>query len=90
MDIRAFGTVFRQQATLPYASGFTWTPAEGEKRFPTCRALYIEGAAQSSVYIELNDAPGQWIHPELGANQVLPFSATAISGGNVDTITVLY
>ena len=42
MDIRAFGSVYGQQAGLPYASGFHWAPADGEKTFTTCRALYTE------------------------------------------------
>jgi hypothetical protein len=90
MDIRAFGSVFPQQVSLPYASGFVWAPADGEKRFSTCRGLYIEGDATDNFYIELNDAPGQWILAEVGANRVLPFAATAISGGNVDSVKVLY
>lgn len=90
MDIRAFGSVFPQQASLPYASGFVWAPADGEKRFTTSRGLYVEGSAANTVYIELNDAPGQWIQTTLGANKVLPYAATAISGGDVSKVTVLF
>jgi hypothetical protein len=53
--------------------------------------VYIsKGDATDTFYIELNDAPGQWILAEVGANKVLPFAATAISGGNVDSVKVLY
>jgi|TARA_Y100000004_G_scaffold134105_1_gene151597 hypothetical protein len=90
MDIRAFGSTYGQQGVLPYASGFAWAPGDGEKTFTTCRALYLEGSAANTVYIELNDAPGQYLLTTLGDNKVLPYSATALSGGDMSKVTVLY
>jgi hypothetical protein len=94
MDIRAFGTVYGQQNSLPMASGFLWKPADGEKRFATCRAVFIEAKASSGkddVYVELNDGPGQLLHVEnLVGDQKLDWGLTAISGGSIEGAIVLY
>ncbi len=92
MDIPAFGTVYGQVASLPYASGFRWTPADGPKTFSTCRGVsVITGDNADVVYIELNDGQGQLI-PMGGFvnNPLLPVGATTISGGNITSAVVLF
>jgi len=94
MDIRAFGSVYGQQAQLPYASGFHWAPSDGEKTFTTCRALYTEAKSTpgtDNVYIGLNDAATDLIQIEnLQGNELLPFGAVTLSGGSVQGVIVLY
>jgi|TARA_B100000900_G_C20455324_1_gene664905 hypothetical protein len=94
MDIRAFGTIYGQESKLPYASGFHWAPADGQKDFPTCRGLYVEAKSTpgtDNVYIALNDAPGQLIQIEnLQGNEELPFGAITLSGGSVQGVIALY
>ena len=78
MDIRAFGSVYGQQANLPYASGFHWAPADGEKTFTTCRALYTEAKSTpgtDNVYIGFNDGATDLI-------QIENFSHFLIKSGN--------
>jgi hypothetical protein len=95
MDIRAFGSVYGQQSQLPYASGFQWSPVDGQTTFPTCRALYIENNQTSSkddLYVRLNDmGENQFIHVENVAGDVLlPFGAVTLSGGSINGALVLY
>lgn len=94
MDIRAFGSVYGQVNSLPAASGFLWKPADGEKRFATCRSVFIEAkssAGKDDVYVEFNDGPGQFIHVEnLVGDQKLDWGLTAISGGSIEGAIVLY
>ena len=94
MDIRAFGSTYGQQNSLPMASGFLWTPADGEKRFSTCRCVFIEAKASSGkddVYVEFNDGPGQYIHVDnLVGDQKLEWVLTAISGGSIQGAIVLF
>jgi hypothetical protein len=92
MDIRAFGSVFGQTASLPYASGFVWTPASGPKSFSTCRALFVVGTGVGQdFYVELNDMPGQYIRGTSATdNYLVPLAATSLSGGTISSIDVLY
>lgn len=94
MDVRAFGSVYGQTSALPYASGFGWNPASGLKRFPACRALFIEEDTQGNkgyLVVEMTDAPGQLaVGHNLNGNQLLPISCTAIISGNSPNVFVLY
>jgi hypothetical protein len=94
MDIRAFGSYYGQSAQLPYASGFGHTPSAGLKRFPACRAIFIEGApnnAKGYVTVEMADAPGQPATVfNLEGNQLIPLSCTAVLSGSVAAVFVLY
>jgi len=95
MDIRAFGSVYGQQANLPYASGFVWAPSDGQTTFPTCRGLFVESKGSSSkddVYVRLNDmGENQFLHVENIAGDIeLPFGAVTLSGGSVNGVIVLY
>ncbi len=95
MDIRAFGSVYGLQASLPYASGFVWTPALGQTTFPTCRGLFVESKGSSSkddVYVRLNDmGENQFLHIEnISGDLELPFAAVTLSGGSLNGVIVLY
>jgi len=94
MDVRAFGSYFGQTATLPYGSGFGYVAASGLKRFPACRAIFIEAASNQNkgyLTVELADAPGQYAAASnLQGNQLIPISCTAIISGNLPAVFVLY
>jgi hypothetical protein len=94
MDIRAFGSVYGQTSSLPYASGFGWAPAAGRKNFPTCRAIFIEAKPTSSkdyLTVELSDAPGQDATAiNLEGNSLIPIACTALISGSVQGVFVLY
>lgn len=94
MDIRAFGSVYGQTSTLPYASGFGWAPAQGIKRFPTCRAIYVIQKSTSDkgyLSVELSDAPGQSARADnLTGGQIFPIACTALLSGTVEGVVVLY
>lgn len=94
MDIRAFGSVYGQTAQLPYASGFSWDPAQGRKNFATCRAIYIEQKASGEkgfLTVELSDAPGQPATAiNLNGNELVPIACTALISGTVQGVFVLY
>ena len=94
MDIRAFGSTYGQHPILPCASGFQWQPTDGEKRFSTCRCIFIEANSSSGrddLYVEFNDGPGQYIHVEnLVGDKELYWGLTAISGGSIKGAIVLF
>ena len=94
MDIRAFGSVYGQTSSLPFASGFGWNPASGRKNFACCRAIFIESKANNSkdyLTVELADAPGQHLTASNLAGDILvPIACTALISGSVNGIFVLY
>lgn len=94
MDVKAFGSVYGQTASLPYGSGFGWAPAGGRKNFPSCRAIFIEAKATSGkdyLSVELSDAPGQVSTAlNLEGNTLIPISCTALISGSVQGVFVLY
>jgi len=94
MDVRAFGSYYGQTAELPYASGFGYVAASGIKRFPACRALFIEADANQNkgyLALELTDAPGQILTADnLIGNQLIPISCTAVISGNLPAVFILY
>ena len=90
MDIRAFGSVFGQTSVLPYGSGLSWQPSDGEVRFPTCRGVYLNATSSSTVYLELSDAPGQYVEFSATAPSLVNLACTAISGGTIGSAAVLF
>ncbi|NCU54568.1 MAG: hypothetical protein EBW57_00660 [Candidatus Fonsibacter ubiquis] len=94
MDVKAFGSVYGQTASLPYASGFAWAPASGRKNFPACRAIFIESKATTGkdyLSVELADAPRQISTAgNLEGNTIIPISCTALVSGSVQGVFVLY
>jgi hypothetical protein len=92
MDIRAFGSVFGQTSSLPYASGFVWTPAQGPKSFSTSRAIFVVASGvEQDFYVQLNDMPGQYIRgTNFNSNYLCPLAVTALSGGTIPAICVFF
>lgn len=94
MDVRAFGSVYGQTASLPYSSGFGVAPGAGRKDFPACRAVFIQADANANklyLAVELTDAPGQIASAyNLQGDQLIPISCTAIVSGNAPGVFVLY
>lgn len=93
MDVRAFGSIYGQTASLPYTSGFKWIPADGRVNFPSCRALFIQngGGNNKTLALEFSDAPGQVCQNDhLNGDFICPISATALISGNVTNVMVLY
>lgn len=94
MDIRAFGSVYGQSSSLPYASGFGWAPAAGRKNFAVCRAIFIEAKASAGkdyLTVEMADARGQHLTAvNLEGNQLVPIACTALISGSVNGVFVLY
>jgi len=93
MDVRAFGSVYGQSSTLPYASGFAYIPASGLKRFSAARGFFMmtDAGQDHHLTVEMTDAPGQQI-PLTGINDdtVMPMSITAIYSGTVPRVIVYY
>ena len=94
MDVRAFGSVYGQSATLPYASGCL-VPASGSStNFPACRGFYVvDGGDNNSVQVIFSDSPGRTVTlSKVKAGQILPFSITTISGAatTVNSVLLLY
>lgn len=94
MDIRAFGSVYGQTSSLPYASGFGWAPSSGVKRFPTCRAIFVDQKSDNAkgyLAVELSDAPGQVFRGEhIDGGVIYPIACTALLSGTVQGCVVLY
>jgi len=94
VDVRAFGSVYGQTASLPYSSGFGVAPGAGRKDFPACRAVFIQADANANklyLAVELTDAPGQIASAtNLQGDQLIPISCTAIVSGNAPGVFVLY
>lgn len=93
MDVRAFGSIYGQTASLPYTSGFRWQPSDGAIHFPACRAIFIQngGGSNKTVALEFSDAPGQICQNDhLNGDFICPISVTALLSGNVTNVVVLY
>lgn len=97
MDVRAFGSIYGQTASLPYTSGFGLVPdptGVSPRRFAACRAIFIQAKASNAkgnLAVELSDAPGQIAQAgNLQGDELFPLSCTAIISGNVEAVFVLY
>jgi hypothetical protein len=93
MDVRAFGSIYGQVASLPYTSGFRWQPSDGATHFPACRAIFIQngGGSNKTIALEFSDAPGQICQNDhLNGDFICPISVTALLSGNVTNVVVLY
>lgn len=94
MDVRAFGSIYGQTASLPYTSGFM-VNAGTSKVFPACRAVYVESASKSSdktLTVTLSDNDGIPItFSHIRTDVLLPISCTSVSGiSTIDHIYILY
>ena len=94
MDVRAFGSVYGQTASLPYASGFV-VNAGTNKVFPACRAVYVESSnknADKTLTVTLSDSGGTPItFSHIRTDVLLPISCTSVSGiSTIDRIYIFY
>lgn len=95
MDVRAFGSIYGQTASLPYTSGFgVALSGNGRVNFPACRAIFIQARSNSSkgyLAVELSDAPGQVaVAGNLTGDVLYPLSCTALVSGDIEGVFVLY
>jgi hypothetical protein len=94
MDVKAFGSVYGQTASLPYGSGFGWLPAQNRVNFPACRAIFIQSDPNLNkgyLAVELSDAPGQQaVALNLQGDTLYPLSCTALISGSIGGVFVLY
>ncbi len=95
MDVRAFGSIYGQTASLPYTSGFgVALSGNGRVNFPACRAIFVQARSNSSkgyLAVELSDAPGQVaVAGNLAGDELYPLSCTAVVSGDVEGVFVLY
>lgn len=94
MDVRAFGSIYGQTASLPYGSGLDHALASGRIQFPACRAIFVEGkssGAKGYITVTPTDMQGQEISfHNLAGDMLIPMSCTAISGGTMNHVVVLW
>lgn len=94
MDVRAFGGVYGQTASLPYASGFLVNASGTDVNFAACRAVYVESANKSTdktLVVVLADSREPITFSHIRTDVLLPISITQISGtSTVDHCYVLY
>jgi hypothetical protein len=93
MDVRAFGSVYGQQATLPYASGCGLT-ITGSHNFPATRAVYVnDSTSNKSLQVIFADGSKQPVTLQnISPNTLFPFSIVTISGAatTVSGVVLLY
>lgn len=94
MDVRAFGSVYAQSASLPYTSGFLVNASGTNQNFAACRAVYVETANKSTdktLVVVLTDSKQPITFSHIRTDVLLPISITQISGtSTVDHCYVLY
>lgn len=95
MDVRAFGSVYGQSASLPYASGFRINASGTDSNFPACRGVFVESKnknADSTLCVIMADSPGSAItFNHIRTDVLLPISITNVSGiSTVEHVFVLY
>lgn len=96
MDVRAFGSVYGQSSSLPYASGLHISVSGdmGRVNFPASRGIFIErkqGSGKGSITVVMTDAQGSTIPIDnLDGDLILPFSITAVVSGSINHCVVLY
>jgi hypothetical protein len=94
MDVRAFGSVYGQTASLPYASGFSVNASGTDATFAACRAIYIETTTSNvgkKLTVTLADTKSPITFNHIRDNGLIPISIVSISGSTtVDHVYVLY
>lgn len=96
MDVRAFGSVYGQSSSLPYASGYQVVPSGdmGRVNFPASRGFFIEAKSNNSkgyLSVVMTDSPAESIHiNNIDGNIFMPLSITAILSGTVNHCVVLF
>jgi len=94
MDVRAFGSVYAQSASLPYTSGFLVNASGTDTNFAACRGIYVESAnknADKTLVVLLADSKSPITFSHIRTDVLLPISITQISGtSTIDHCYVLY
>jgi len=95
VDVRAFGSVYGQTASLPYSSGCQVSASGLNMTFPACRGIYVEGHNKTASYTlvcTLADAPASPItFDHIRSDTLLPISITSISGtSDVEHVYLFY
>ena len=94
MDVRAFGSVYGQTASLPDTSGFLVNASGTNATFAACRAIYVETANKStdkSLVVTMADSQQPITFSHIRTDVLLPISITQISGtSTVEHCYVLY
>lgn len=94
MDVRAFGSVYGQTASLPYTSGFLVNASGTNANFAACRAIYVENAnknADKTLVVLFADSKQPITFSHIRTDVLLPISITQISGtSTVEHCYVLY
>jgi hypothetical protein len=94
MDVRAFGGVYGQTATLPYTSGFLVNASGTDATFAACRGIYVETANKNvdkTLVVVLADSREPITFAHIRTDVLLPISITSISGSStIEHCYVLY
>lgn len=94
MDVRAFGSVYGQTASLPYASGFSVSASGLNLTFAASRAIYVETSTPNQdkiLTVTLADTKTPITFYHIKTSQLIPISVIQISGtSTIDHCTVLY
>jgi hypothetical protein len=94
MDVRAFGSIYGQTASLPYTSGFLVNASGTNVNFAACRAVYVETANKNTdktLVVVLADSKEPITFSHIRTDVLLPISITQISGSStIEHCYVLY
>ena len=94
MDVRAFGSIYGQTASLPYASGFSVNASGTNVTFAACRAIYVETQhpnQSKTLTVTLADTKTPFTFNHIRDNGIIPISIVQISGTTtVDHCFILY
>lgn len=94
MDVKAFGSIYAQTASLPYASGFAINASGTDATFAACRAIYVETAnpnVSKKLTVVLADTKSAFTFNHIRDNGIIPISIVQISGSTtLDHCYVLY
>lgn len=93
MDVRAYGSIYGQSASLPYTSGLTLTAGQ-HANFTTSRGVYVStgGTAGTRLVVIMSDGQGTPVtFSGFSDSTLLPISVTSISGiSTVPNVIVLF
>jgi ABC-type xylose transport system substrate-binding protein len=94
MDVKAFGSIYAQTASLPYASGFAINASGTDATFAACRAIYVETSntgVSKKLTVVLADTKAPLTFNHIRDNGLIPISIVQISGSTtIDHCYVLY
>jgi hypothetical protein len=93
MDVRAYGSIYGQSASLPYTSGLTLNAGQ-HANFTTSRGVYVNTGGTTGTRLVVIMSDGQKTPVTFSGfsdSTLLPISVTSISGiSNVPNVIVLF